>query len=68
MKFKVLHGAHREGGCTYYRNEVVDSKIDLAKRFNTLGTVKFEPTDGPATKKVPKKAQPVEQSAPKAQK
>lgn len=44
MRFRVLHGKHREGGRTYVRGEIVDSATDLSK-LNAPGAVKFEKLD-----------------------
>ena len=40
MLFKVLRGSHSEGGKTYRKGEVVDSKSDLIKH-NSSGSIKF---------------------------
>lgn len=36
-KFRVLRGSHNEGGKTYHRGDVVESRVDLVKKFNEKG-------------------------------
>ncbi len=40
-KFKVLRGQHSEQGKIYKKGDTVDSKTDLAERFNFPGSIKF---------------------------
>jgi len=49
MRFKVLRGCHAEGKRVYQRGEVVTTDVDLAKRFNSPGSIKFQqlPDDSP---------------------
>lgn len=51
MKFRVARGRHSEGGVTYLRGDVVDSKSDL-NRMNQPGCIKFIQVD----KSVPAKS------------
>lgn len=66
MKIKVLNGKHQQRDKdgklrTYRRGQILESNIDLAKRFNRRGTIKFRkvaeeaevsqvPADGEAPK------------------
>lgn len=40
-KYKVLSGKHNEGGVTYFKGEIVNSKSDL-EEHNSPGSVKFQ--------------------------
>ena len=46
MKFRLLSGIHSHGGVTYVAgdedHDVVESEIDLERRFNSPGSIKFQ--------------------------
>jgi hypothetical protein len=45
MQFRLLRGLHHEGGKTFKPGDIIDSKTNLAERFNQpeTGSIKFEP-------------------------
>lgn len=40
-RFRVVAGSHNEGGVTYRKGDIVDSKSDLSK-LNSPGSLKFQ--------------------------